>query len=106
MRGGTPDLFDVTISRTRRDEGMALVAGNEPDFAYEFHRYVLALPRGWTGQCEDIRQAWTGTRPKPQAWGACWNAEIRRGLLVELPDEVPMTASKSHARKTHLFRRA
>ena len=100
-----PDLFDIDVSRAKRDDGMARVAEHEEDFSIQFGRYIDQLPHGWIGICEDIRRDWNGIIPHPNAWGANWNAAIKRGLLVELPDEVHMTASKSHARKTHLFKR-
>jgi hypothetical protein len=100
------DLFDIDVSRAKRDDGMALVAEHNDDFAIQFARYIDLLPHGWTGTCEDIRKVWHGIIPHPNAWGACWNAAKKRGLLIELPQQVPMTASKSHARKTHLHRKA
>ena len=101
-----PDLFDIDVSRAGRDEGMARVERHEENFSYQFIAYVNNLPHGWTGTCEDIRRDWAGIIPHPNAWGACWNAAKKRGLLIELPDQVHMTASKSHARKTHLHRKA
>lgn len=103
---GQLDLFDIETSRAGRDEGMARVAGHNEDFATQFLKHVINLPSGWTGTCEDIRRDWTGIVPHPNAWGACWNTAKRQGLLIELPEQVHMTASKSHARKTHLYRRA
>jgi hypothetical protein len=100
------DLFNLLKGRDLRDAGMSSVAAAEPDFAYEFHLAVLSLPSGWTGQCEDIRRGWKGTIPHPNAWGAAWSAAVRRGLLVELPAKVSMTGTKSHGRRTHLYRRA
>jgi hypothetical protein len=103
---GQFDLFDIDVGRAQRDEGMTRVAEHHADFAQQFAAYIDALPRGWTGTCEDIRRCRTGIVPHPDACGACWNAAKKRGQLVELPQRVPMTASKSHARKTHLHRKA
>ena len=100
-----PDLFDVDVSRAKRDGGMARVTERDQDFKTQFARHIDLLPHGWTGTCEDIRRDWGGIIPHPNAWGACWNAAKKRGQLVELPQQVHMTASKSHARKTHLHRR-
>ena len=100
------DLFDYGKAKEERDAGMGLVEEHNKDFAYQFLHAVIALPVGWVGTCEDIRRVWTGIVPKHHnAWGSCWGAAKRRGLLIELPDKVPMTAVKSHARKTHLHRR-
>jgi hypothetical protein len=99
------DLYNLLKGREARDEGMALVRDSNPTFSYEFHQAILSLPRGWIGQCEDIRRNWKGTIPHPNAWGANWNAAVKRGLLVELPIKVNMTGVKSHGRRTHLFRR-
>jgi hypothetical protein len=103
---GQLDLFDVDAGRAKRDDGMSRVVEHDQDFSYQFAHAVANLPRGWTGTCEDIRRDWTGIVPHPNAWGACWNAAVRRGLLIQLSEQVHMTASKSHARKTHLFRKA
>jgi hypothetical protein len=98
--------FDLFQSRAARDEGIDLVLDHNPEFKDVFFHTILRLPRGWIGQCEDIRRDWTGPWPgHPNAWGASWNAAKRLGLLVELPDQVSMTGVKSHGRKTHLHRR-
>jgi hypothetical protein len=101
--------FDLGESRVARDEGIGRVARNNEEFARAFWDYVLRLPRGkngWVGTCEDIRRDWKGVRPRHHnAWGACWNTCKRKGLLAELPDQVQMQSVKSHARKTHLYRR-
>jgi hypothetical protein len=102
-----PDLFDWQASRAARDAGMERVMDRGLEFKDQFARAIERLPRGWIGTCEIIRQDWTGISPHhPNAWGACWNAAKKRGLLVELPQQVHMVATKSHARKTHLHRRA
>jgi hypothetical protein len=98
--------FDLEQSRAERDKGIALVSGNNPEFKYDFFHAIRALPKGWEGQCEDIRKDWTGVRPTHHnAWGACWNGAVTRGLLMRLPTIVSMTGVKSHGRKTHKYRR-
>ena len=99
------DLYNLLKGRELRDTGMERVAAGEPDFRYEFHQAILSLPRGWIGQCEAIRRDWKGTIPHPNAWGACWSAAVKQGLLVEMATKASMTSVKSHGRKTHLFRR-
>lgn len=98
--------FNIKQSRAGRDEGMARVVDHNVTFAEQFERFIDHLPRGWIGTCEDIRKDWMGIRPHPNAWGACWNAAKKRGHLIELPTQVHMAATKAHARKTHLYRRA
>lgn len=100
------DEFDGARSRAGRDDGMRRVVEHSEDFKDQFARHVDRLPRDWIGTCEDIRKTWAGITPHPNAWGACWNAAKRRGQLVELPAQVHMTGVKSHARKTHLHRKA
>jgi hypothetical protein len=103
---GTIDLFDYDAALVARDAGMAKVLEDEDDFKIEFARFIDNLPHGWIGTCEDIRHRWSGTRPHHHnCWGAAWGAAKRRGVLVELAEQAPMTAVKSHARKTHLHRR-
>jgi hypothetical protein len=100
------DLFDYAESKARRDEGMDRVEESNPEFSQQFLMAIANLPSGWVGTCEDIRRDWRGVEPShPNAWGSCWGGAKRRGLLVELPDRVAMTAVKSHARRTHLHRR-
>lgn len=99
------DFFDLKLGRERRDEGMERVTTGNPEFKVQFAQYLDRLPHGWVGQCEDIRKVWTGIYAKPQAWGACWNAAKKRGVIVELEERAPMTGVKSNARRTNLYRR-
>jgi hypothetical protein len=102
------DLFDHAASRAGRDEGMARVLEPEDDFKFLYFLFVLHLPIGWEGQSEDIRRMWPSHYPRPHhhnAWGACANAALRRGLLVHLPELVSMTAKKAHAHRTLKMRR-
>jgi hypothetical protein len=79
---------------------------HNPLFKTQFLQYVLGLPLGWIGQCEDIRAVWRGVQPShPNAWGACWRGCKELGLLVELDREEHMKSIKSNGRKTHLHRR-
>jgi hypothetical protein len=98
-----PEMFDEALGKALRDDGMEKVIRGNPAFADEFFQYVVRLPRGWIGKTEDIRDVWTGTHAKPQAWGACWSGFVKCGLLVRLPDEVHMENPKSHGRRTHLY---
>jgi hypothetical protein len=100
------DIFDRDLARDGRNKGMARVTDHNATFADQFAAFIDRLPSGWVGTCEQIRQTWTGIEPHPNAWGACWNAAKKRGQLIEMPDQVHMIASKSHARKTHLHRKA
>ena len=99
------NLFDAAAAQAGRNDGMAQVMEHEDDdFADYFMRVIDELPSGWTGTCEDIRRNWRGPEPHHHnAWGAMWNTVKRLGILVELPQQVRMTAVKSHARKTHLY---
>jgi hypothetical protein len=100
------EQFDLFVAQQARDAGLSLVEENNPAFRAEFAATIDQLPIGWVGTCEDIRRDWKGSTPThPNAWGACWNAAKKRGLIFELSGQVHMTASKSHARKTHLYRR-
>jgi hypothetical protein len=100
------DLFDAAKAKAERNERMAEVTEDEAVFADHFMQAIHNLPHGWTGTCEDIRRNWSGPQPHHHnVWGANWNAAKRLGLLVELPQQIHMTAVKSHARKTHLYRK-
>ena len=98
---------DRKKGRAARDDGMRRVTDSNPKFKDQFAAFIdTKLAHGWVGTCEHIRADWKGVQPShPNAWGACWNAAKRRGLLVELPQQVQLESVKSHARKTHLHRR-
>lgn len=100
------DDFNSKKSRAARDRGIKQVTDHNEYFSHEFAMAIGRLPNGWVGTCEDIRKTWTGIRPHhPNAWGGAWNAAKKRGQLVELREQVHMTAVKSHARKTHLYQK-
>jgi len=100
------DLFDYAEALRRRDEAMVRVGVHSGDFKYRYFHFVNNLPRGWVGTNEDIRKAWPYAQPHhPNAWGSCWGGAVKRGILVELEDQVRMSAKKSHSRKTHLYRK-
>jgi hypothetical protein len=104
--GGPPDhIIDDRVSRALKKKGMARVIEYAGAFPYEYHQAILAMPVGRVFQNEELRDGWTGTWAKPQAWGACVNAEIKRGLIVQLPQETRMKAIKSHSRTTHWLMR-
>jgi hypothetical protein len=98
--------YDLFAGRRRRDDGMKLVADNNPTFSYQFFHYILALPIGWIGNCESISKVWTGVQPKHHnAWGSCWGHAKKKGLLRELVTRVPNTNVKSNARRQNLYER-
>jgi hypothetical protein len=94
-------------ARIGRDAGIGTVLSNNPIFKIQFEEFIRALPTGWTGTCEDIREMWPHAQPRHHnAWGACWNAAKKRGELVELEHRVNMRFMKSHARMTSRYRKA
>ena len=99
------DIIDDEASRAGKSEGMSRVIEHAGSFSDEFHTYILHMPVGMVFQTEEIREIWRGTPAKPQAWGACVNTEMRRGLLIQLDEEDNMKAARSHSRKTHLLMR-
>ncbi len=99
-------IFDPAAGRAARDTGMALALNASPTFNDQFFQFVLSLPIGWIGQCEDIREVWTGIPPKSHyCWGAAWNSCIKKGLLLDTGIETQMKAKRSNGRRTHLYRR-
>ena len=86
---------------------MARVINSNPVFAVQFRQCIENLPHGWVGTCEEVRlQYYTGVKPSSNnACSAVWGKAKKDGIIVELPHQVHMTTSKSHGRKTHLYRR-
>ena len=100
----TSGQFDLFAARKARDKGMQSVADNNPTFSYRYFHFVAAMPRGWRGTNEDIKKVWPWELPHHHnAWGANWGACVKQGLLAMTDDIVPMTAKRSHARKTHIY---
>jgi hypothetical protein len=84
-----------------RDEGMQLVLDNNPEFAYQYFHYVLAMPEGRIFLNEHISRDWKGVWAKPQAWSSACGACIKRGLIEHHVLETKMEKPSSHSRKTH-----
>lgn len=96
-----------TEAQVERDIGIAQVVQNNKDW---IARGIKRL-QGWRGaeftgeQVREwlIRQGFEEPT-HPNAWGALINTAVRRGILVDTLRTVKMTAKKSHARRTPVWR--
>jgi hypothetical protein len=105
-KGGKGGQYDLFKGRADRNRGMQQVADNNPTFSYQFFHFVLKLQKGWIGNNETIRKAWTGVQPRHHnAWGSCFGHAKRKGLLQELTTRVPNENVKSRARRQNLYKR-
>lgn len=69
--------------------------------------YVIKhLPRDWKGTGEDIRLLVAEEPSHPNAWGGLINRAVSHGLIRPTGDYVPMSAKKSHGRKTPVYAKA
>ena len=92
-----------------RDRALKSVADNSEDWmekALEALKY-LSTRREWTG--EDIRlliskPGIVGAPHHHNAWGALINTAVRRKLIVATGRYESMKTTKSHARKTPVYR--
>lgn len=102
------DVFDAAESKALRDEGMQRVADNGPDFMATGMQAIASLPGGFEYTGEKIREHLLAKKIEPHhhnAWGALICSAVRRGLLEETGRYVPMTARRSHARKTQVYKK-
>lgn len=97
---GTMDLFE---GESRRDKGVARVKRNNEKLMVLGLELIRALPKGWTGQIEDVR-LWIekrGHRPThSNFYGALGREAMKSGLLGRSGRRVKMRRVKSNARKT------
>jgi hypothetical protein len=101
-----PPVFDLAKGRAARDAGMDKLEGRNKQFYQQYDQYFGTLPVGWTGQSEDIRMVWSGISPTHHnVWGIAWKKLKVRGRITELPFKKPMTAEKSHGRRTNLHKK-
>jgi len=102
--------FNGVKSIEGRDNGIALVTGNNLSFVSEVLIFILFnIPYDWLGPFEEIRRLATnsGIEPPehPNAWGAVSSRAIKLGLIVNANKQVGMKSIKSHARKTPVYSR-
>ena len=98
------NLFEAADAR---DRALAQVQSNAGDFGARALAALAAFPSGFEATGEKIRNLIErqGIRPHhPNAWGAVINTAVRRGLLTWTGRMGQMTALKSHARKTPIYR--
>lgn len=96
--------MSVTEGARLRDEGMEQVLGSTPeDYKERFRdRFAWLVSTGEIFCAEDI-VAVVGKPPSPNAIGALFNGAVRRHR-VEIVGYKPMADSRSHARRTPLYR--
>jgi hypothetical protein len=92
--------------RELRDRGIKLVLDNSGKWK-ECALSVISGLRNWEGIAEDFRRAVIPICGKPHhsnCWGAITNAAERAGYLEKTGKYRQPKSSKSHARKTQVFR--
>lgn len=101
-------LADVVEGRKRRDEGIARVRNNNPNFHSKALEAIKAIPAGTDGIAEWYRIQVTpsvGNPKHPNAWGAAISSLVKSGDLVPTGEYGPMTLPGSHARASQILRR-
>jgi hypothetical protein len=94
-------IFDFLAAKTARDQAIAHVIANGPDWHSRALQAVAALPRGWRGIGEDIRKhvmsRGVSAPHHPNCWGALIMAAHRAGYLKRAEGWQNAKAKKSHA---------
>lgn len=103
--------IETGLGAALRDEGIALVTANNENWFDEAKQIAtnwLGGKVGLTVTGEDITATVTksqATPPKsPNAWGALTRSLITAGHLQRTGQRVAMTAPRSHARTTDVYR--
>jgi hypothetical protein len=100
-----PDLFSA---ESARDKALETVAANAEAWMGTARDALEALPSGYTGTFEEFRLALVhGGLEKPHhhnAWGALANTCLKMGVLIPTGDIRKMRTTKSHARRTPVYR--
>jgi hypothetical protein len=96
--------MDLLASIEAREEGLRRVTREE------FQRIgmdtIMSLPRGWTGDAQDIRVR-VPVRPHHyNAWGALILRAVRSGYLQSTGDTTPGRLVSTHAHRNPVWRRA
>jgi len=106
-----PTLFDLHKSRDARDKGIEQVTHNNENWygsAINKLAYFADQHPGWEGSGEDIRRELRLRgldNPKhPNAWGGLIVHAVKIGLIKDTGKLTQMTAKKSHARRTPVWR--
>lgn len=104
---GQQDLFDLTVSKALRDEGISRVSTNAGTFVERGLVAIAGLPGGdYTGERVRAAMLEQGIMPHhSNAWGALVKAAIRQRLLHPTGRFVPMRSKKSHAHTTQVYRK-
>lgn len=102
------DLFDAAAARYAKERALQQVGANSGSWMDDALAQIGLLPDGWFGTGEDIRLMLEAKRIVPHhcnAWGALIGTAQRRHLIAQTGQWVPMSGSKSNARRTPVYRR-
>jgi hypothetical protein len=97
----------MTHAEAARDAGMAAVEQSNADWMFDALIALASLPSGTEGIGEDFRHSVTkliGEPTKPHAWGALIRTAIRHGVLEATGEMRAMRDTRSHARKSFVYR--
>lgn len=105
-----PDLFDAKRSRGRRDAALADVERSAGTWFERAQAAIKALPYGWEGLGEDIREKLltdpdVGPAHHPNVWGAVIRTAISRKALAYTGRMRASRSVKAHARQQPILRR-
>lgn len=102
------DLFDAAAAREARERTLKQVADHAGLWMDAALAEIGALPATWCGTGEDIRAGLEQRGLVPHhhnTWGALIGTAVKRRLIVPTGQYVGMRGSRSHARRTPVYRR-
>ena len=103
------DLFEADIAKSRRDAGLLTVDENAKpwsDIAFEALLGMRSETDLSTFTAEHIRlqiEKKIGNPHHHNAWGALIMKAVKRGIIINTGEYVPMKTPRSHARRTPVY---
>lgn len=88
-----------------KDAGVKKVLSNNDAWADAAFEVVKALPVGWTGTGEDIRNKVGALPSHPNAWGGLINRALKADLIFPTGEYTAMKNKNSHGRRTPVYER-
>lgn len=88
-----------------KERGVKQVLSNNEAWANAAFEVVKALPVGWTGTGEDIRNKVGALPSHPNAWGGLINRALKAELIFPTGDYTAMKSKNSHGRRTPIYER-
>ena len=102
-------MSDLTTAKTERDRALEQVASHGPAWRSRALQAISLIRAGYTGTAEDIRiKLMVHGLDRPHhhnAWGEVMKTAITKKIILPTGEMRHMKGSKSHARRTPVYRK-